>query len=89
MLFTSPPGLYMVGQKGDKGQPGIPGRCGCNAPSSVNPSFDQHLHRGIYPRVPAVSHQWQHGLQTKPEYYRISVHLNGSIVFALYSILGP
>ncbi|ROI36342.1 2-hydroxyacyl-CoA lyase 1 [Anabarilius grahami] len=47
-------GLYMVGQKGDKGQPGIPGRCGCNSPSSVNPSFDQHLHRGIYPRVPAI-----------------------------------
>ncbi|XP_039550482.1 acetylcholinesterase collagenic tail peptide [Pimephales promelas] len=47
-------GLYMVGQKGEKGQSGSPGRCGCSSPSSVNPSFDQHLHRGIYPRVPAI-----------------------------------
>ncbi|TRY93282.1 hypothetical protein DNTS_010841, partial [Danionella cerebrum] len=46
-------GLYMLGQKGEKGLPGSPGRCGCNTASSANPSFD-HLHWGVYPRVPAI-----------------------------------
>ncbi len=82
MLLTSPPGLYMVGQKGEKGQSGSPGRCGCNAPS-----VDRW---GSYPRVPAVSQQCHHALQTKPEYSQISVHCTGLIViFGWYSILKP
>ncbi|XP_052003138.1 acetylcholinesterase collagenic tail peptide-like [Xyrauchen texanus] len=48
-------GLFMVGQKGEKGQPGSPGHCSCNALSSANnPSYDQHLLWGSYPRVPAI-----------------------------------
>lgn len=66
MVFADLSGLYMV-HKGEKGQPGIPGRCGCSASSSVNNPSDHHLSWGSYPRVPAVSQQCECSLGAKPE----------------------
>ena len=56
----SPPGLYLVGEKGDKGVAGSPGVCDCNTyggntPVGVNtPHYGSYTQRGNFHKVPVV-----------------------------------
>lgn len=45
-------GLYLVGEKGEKGLPGPPGRCDCDRAS--NAPFGSYTQRGGPSKVPAV-----------------------------------
>lgn len=45
-------GLYIVGEKGEKGLPGPPGRCDCDRAS--NAPFGSYTQRGGPNKVPAV-----------------------------------
>lgn len=45
-------GLYLVGEKGEKGLPGPPGRCDCDRAS--NAPFGSYTQRGGPNKVPAV-----------------------------------
>ena len=48
-------GLYLVGEKGEKGLPGPPGRCDCDTtPGANNAPFGSYTQRGGPNKVPAV-----------------------------------
>lgn len=53
LLFFA--GLYLVGEKGDKGLPGPPGRCDCDSSDGANNApFGSYTQRGDSYKVPAV-----------------------------------
>lgn len=52
MYFVFVAGLYLVGEKGEKGLPGPPGRCDCDRVS--NAPFGSYTQRGGPSKVPAV-----------------------------------
>lgn len=62
MFFTIPvirvvflAGLYLVGEKGEKGLPGPPGRCECDTSLGANNApFGSYTQRGSPNKVPAV-----------------------------------
>lgn len=48
-------GLYLVGEKGEKGLPGPPGRCDCDSMLGANNApFGSYTQRGGLNKVPAV-----------------------------------
>jgi hypothetical protein len=47
----------VVGTKGERGLPGLPGPCSCNSISVKSPQLDEHSSRSDYAKVPAVSRQ--------------------------------
>lgn len=48
-------GLYLVGEKGEKGLPGPPGRCDCDSIVGANNApFGSYTQRGGSEKVPAV-----------------------------------
>ncbi len=48
-------GLYLVGEKGEKGLPGPPGQCDCDStPEANNAPFGSYTQRGASNKVPAV-----------------------------------
>lgn len=51
-------GLYLVGEKGEKGLPGPPGRCDCDATLGANNApYGSYTQRGGTDKVPAVRHK--------------------------------
>ncbi|KAJ8377207.1 hypothetical protein AAFF_G00265020 [Aldrovandia affinis] len=48
-------GLYLVGEKGERGLPGPPGQCNCNSALNINsPPYEEYAPRGNYVRVPMI-----------------------------------
>lgn len=48
------PGLYVVGDKGEKGLPGPPGRCDCDSLGANNAPFGSYTQRRGSDKVTAV-----------------------------------
>lgn len=54
-LFLLFAGLYVVGEKGEEGPPGLPGRCDCDSIHGANNApFGSYTQRGGLNKVPAV-----------------------------------
>lgn len=55
LFFLYIAGLYLVGEKGQKGLPGPPGRCDCESTlGGNNAPFGSYTQRGASEKVPAV-----------------------------------